>query len=159
MSEQTVKKQKSSDIAMKRAARLLAVQAIYQYLEQGGEASKLVTEFLTHRSGMIEDGETMVSPDPILFKTLMVDVIARHEDMHHLVDQNRSVKEGAELSTLEPLLRAILLCGATELTVHLKTDFPVIISDYVDISKAFYQGREPGLVNAVLDSIRKVVRN
>jgi N utilization substance protein B len=159
MSESIQKKEKSSDVAMRRSARLMAVQAVYQHLQQGEDAPHLVAEFLAHRAGMVEDGDRMVSPDAALFKTLTFDVIQRRADLQPIVDKNRHPKETESAPAMEPLLNAILLCGAAELTFHQQTDFPIIISDYVEIAKAFYEGREAGLVNAVLDGIRKVVRD
>lgn len=158
MSEPLQKKEKSSDVAMRRAARLMAVQAVYQHLQQGEDAPHLVAEFLAHRAGMVEDGEQMVAPDAELFKNLTFDVVQRLSDLQPILDKNRTAKGNDAPGTIEPLLNAILLCGAAELTFHQRTDFPIIISDYVEIAKAFYEGREAGLVNAILDGIRKVVR-
>lgn len=158
MSEASVKKDKSSLSAKRRAARLMAVQAVYQLTHLGGEPAHIVAEYMTYRAGMDVDGETMVEPDPALFKDLTMEVMTRRDDLQAMVDQNRRVKDPENPGKLEPLLNAILLSGAAELTFHPSTDFPIIISDYVDIAQAFYEGKEPGLVNAVLDSIRKVVR-
>lgn len=142
----------------RRAARLMAVQAVYQHLQQGEDAPHLVAEYLAHRAGMVEDGEKMVEPDAELFKTLTFDVLRQKDDFQSMVDKNRTPGAEGAVPAAEPLLNAILLCGAAELSLQQQTDFPIIISDYVDIAKAFYEGREPGLVNAVLDGIRKVVR-
>ncbi len=145
--------------AKNRAARLLAVQAIYQREVNGIEdAASLAAEYMAHRAGMEIDGEKLVEPEPDLLKTLIFGVIEKEEDLRDIVQKNRG-GEGEEVKAPEPLMMACLLCGSYELVFSQDVDFPIIISDYVEVAKAFYEGREPGLVNAILDSVRKVARD
>lgn len=146
---------KSSVSARRSAARLMAVQAVYQILIDGQAAAIVVPEYLAHRAGMEIDGEQMVEPDEPLFAGIVQGVEARRTDLEGLIAANRP----ADKAKSEPLLQATLLCGAYELLAHQETDPPLIISDYIDIAKAFFDGKEPGLVNGVLDAIRKVARN
>ncbi len=141
--------------ARNRAARLMAVQAIYQRGITPNDAASLTAEYAAHRSGMDIDGEKAVEPDSDLLKSIIFGVYEKEDDLSNLITQNR----GETAGTLDPLLQACLLCGAYELAFEQVTDFPIIISDYVEVAKAFYDGKEPGLVNAVLDSVRKAVRN
>ena len=145
--------------AQNRAARLLAVQAVYQReITPTDDAASLTAEYMAHRAGMEVDGETLVEPNPDLLKSLIFGVIEKDEDLKDIILKNRGAGEG-DAKLPEPLMMACLLCGCYELVFTQDVDFPIIISDYVDIAKAFYEGREPGLVNAVLDSVRKVARD
>jgi transcription antitermination protein NusB len=147
-----------SAVAKNKAARLMAVQAVYQMRVNGGMAPLVVNEYLHLRKNMTVDGETMVEPDSQLFTEIVNGVQGRLPDLQPIVAANRPVKEG-QIRVDEPLLEAHLLCGTYELLSHQTIDAPVIISSYVDVAKAFFAGNEPKLVNAVLDSVGKVVRS
>lgn len=139
------------------AARLLAVQAVYQMIRNDQAAADLVPEYLAHRVGMDMDGDgqKMATPNEPLFSEIVQGIEANREHLLGLIVANRS---GDPEKAMEPLLKSVLLCGSFELVGKQATDFPIIISDYVDIAKAFFEGKEPGLVNGILDSIRKVTR-
>lgn len=147
---------KSSAIAMKSAARLMAVQAVYQSFTDDKDMRLIAEEYLHFRSGMEVDGERMIEPDRELFSAILRGVAERREDINGLVDANH--KRDATKASLELLLQSILLCGAYELMANVKTDSPVIINDYVEVTNAFYEGGESKLVNAILDSIGKTIR-
>lgn len=149
--------QKPSPTAMRNAARLMAVQAVYQMAVNKEAAPLVVNEYLGLRQGMVVDGETLVVPDESLFREIVLGVNDRIGDLAEIVSANKTVKEG-QLPQNEPLLQSVLLCGAYELLSHQDIDSPIIISSYVDVAKAFFTGHEPGLINGVLDSIRKVTR-
>lgn len=146
----------SSAIAMKSAARLMAVQAVYQSFTDDKDMRLIAEEYLHFRSGMEVDGEKLVEPDRELFSAILRGVSERRNDLNELIAANHKRDEAK--SSLELLLQAILLCGAYELMANVKTDMPVIINDYVDVTKAFYEGGESKLINAVLDSIAKTIR-
>lgn len=148
---------KPSAIAMRNSARLMAVQAVYQMSVNKKEPAFVVDEYLYHRRGESIDGVEIVEPDSALFTNIVLGVAERHEDLTQIVLSNRPAKEGVPAQP-EALLMAVLLCGTYELMAHQDTDFPVIISSYVDVAKAFFDGNEPSLVNGVLDSARKVIR-
>jgi N utilization substance protein B len=145
-----------SATARKKAARLMAVQAVYQMKVGKKEAPFIVDEYLFLRKNMEVDGETMVEPDESLFRALVLGVAERAEDLAGIIDANRPKKEGGHPD--EPLLMAVMLCGSYELLCHQDIDFPIIISSYVEVAKAFYGGAEPSLINGVLDSVRRVTR-
>ncbi len=149
--------QKPSATAKRNAARLMAVQAVYQMAVNKKEAAFVIDEYLKLRQNMEFEGETMVEPDESLFRDIVLGLNGRIEDVAGIVAANRSVKEDRAPQN-EPLLQAILLCGAYELLSHQDIDFPIIISSYVDVAKAFFSGHEPSLVNGILDSVRKVTR-
>lgn len=148
---------KGSKKARSTSSRLHAVQAVYQSIIRQQDAKHLVKEYIAHRfKEPLDDGKAKVEPDAALFSLIVSNVTDRHEDIVPMVMAalNSRKKEG-HAAQPEPLLKAIILCGACELLVNTETDSPVIISDYIDIAHAFYEGRESKLVNAVLDRIHK----
>ncbi len=149
--------EKPSATARKKAARLMAVQAVYQMAVNNKPAPLVVDEYMGLRQNMEIDGEKMIEADESLFRDIVLGVAERQGDLALIVDANRPKKEEVAHAD-EPLLMAHFLCGSYELLSHQSIDFPIIISSYVDVAKAFFQGHEPKLVNAVLDSVRKVTR-
>lgn len=149
---------KSSSKARRSAARLMAVQAVYQMFLRGQDSKGIVDEYLQYRSGMDVDGEEMIEPDPDLFQTLTNGVAQHRAELEKIIKAARGGKEDEQKAKTELLLGAVLFCGAYELKFHQDIDFPIIISDYLEVSKAFYDGKEPALVNAVLDKVRQAVR-
>lgn len=154
------KSNKGSKKASNSAARLLAVQAVYQMHKNDQSADEVIKELLEHRAGQDYegDGEVMVAPNEDHFMLLVRGVNEHVEQLGEMVSQNRTLKEGA-LPKNEPLLQAILLSGAFELMVLQAIDAPIIISDYLHVTRAFFEEGETKLVNAVLDSIRQTVRD
>lgn len=144
---------KGSLKARKTAARLFAVQAVYQSIQNKEAPSKLYDEYITHRVGMdLEEGQ-MVEPDQPLFRSLLSGVTDRWGDLQQIIKPR--LKTANEI---EPLLTAILVCGAYELLAHTDIDAPIIISDYLDITSSFFEGSEGKLVNAILDAVAKELR-
>lgn len=152
-------KQKGSQKARNSAARLLAVQTVYQMHKNNQDAKTAIAEFLEHRSGGVDaDGDEMVSPNEDHY-ALVVRGVAEHQaQLNEMIALNRGEK-GAKTQESEPLLQSILLCAGFELMVLQSIDFPVIISDYLHVTHAFYDEGEAKLVNGLLDSIRKTVRD
>ena len=162
-SEATTAAGRKSGASARGAARLLAVQALYQMDIRGGTAESTVMEFIQHRTELpvsADGDEDSVRPrdaDKALFANLVQGVAGDREELNAALD---GCLDGANtMERLEPLLRAILSAGAYEL--RSRDDIParVAISEYVRLTDAFFEGREPGLVNAVLDRLARVVRN
>jgi N utilization substance protein B len=149
-----------SPIARKSAARLAAVQAVYQMGLNDQKAPEVIAEFMEHRLGKSVDGEAMVRADGILFEQVVRGLELRIEDAKELVTKalGKRSSEGKSAG-VEPLLHAIMLCGTYELMAHGMTDAPVIISDYVNVAHSFYEDSAPQLVNGVLDTVSKAVRS
>lgn len=155
---QPQKAKTGSQKARNSAARLLAVQTVYQMHKNDQEAETAIAEFLEHRAGVDADGDEMVTPDKDHY-ALVVRGVAEHQaQLNEMVILNRGEKGGNTQKT-EPLLQAILLCGGFELMTLQSIDYPVIISDYLHVTRAFYDDGEVKLVNGLLDSIRKTVRD
>lgn len=143
--------------ARKTAARLFAVQAVYQAIQNKEPPSKLHDEFITHRIGMnlddaSDDGQ-MVAPDQPLFRGILAGVTERWGDLQQIIQPRLRVS-----NDVEPLLTSILVCGAYELMAHHEIDAPIIITDYLNITSSFFDSSEPKLVNAVLDGLSKELR-
>ena len=138
------------------AARLAAVQAIYQQEMEGTPLPRLLHEFHEHRLGArIEDAQYH-DAERDFFDDIVQGVCARREEIDGLIAGR--LAEGWTLERLDRPMRAILRAGAYELIA--RTDVPVgsAISEYVDVAHAFYDKRESGFVNGLLDAIAREAR-
>jgi len=138
-------------------ARLGAVQALYQLaLNPGLGADLVVGEFRLHRLGREIDGETYGEADEELFADI-VRGVARHREQ---LDETLSAALSEEwpLRRLETILRLILEAGAYELAHRLDIPPRVTLSEYVAIAHAFFDGKEPGLANGVLNRLARALR-
>jgi N utilization substance protein B len=142
-------------------ARLLAVQALYQ-IELNRSApgvpgiDVVVGEFVTHRLGQEIEGENYGEADRSLFIDIVQGASSRQGDLDPML--NSALTDEWPLPRLETTLRAILRAGAYELLA--RPDIPprVIISEYLDVAHAFFAGKEPAMVNGVLDRLAHVLR-
>ena len=138
------------------AARLAAVQALYQQEMEGIPVPRLLREFHDHRLGAeIEDAQ-YVAAERSFFDDLVTGVDARRGELDERIAAK--LADGWSLERLDRPMRAILRSGAYELIA--RADVPVgsVISEYVDVAHAFYDKRESGFVNGLLDAIAKDVR-
>ncbi len=138
------------------AARLAAVQALYQQEMERTPLPRLLKEFHDHRLGAnIEDAQYH-DAERDFFDDIVGGVAARQNDVDEAIGAN--LASGWSLERLDRPMRAILRAGAYELIA--RPDVPVgsVISEYVDVAHAFYDKRETGFVNGLLDSIAKQVR-
>lgn len=139
------------------AARLAAVQALYQMDVTGQGLLEVAAEYESFRLGKEVDGAQYLDADPQWFRTILSGVVEEQKTIDPVIHQ--SLLDGWPLSRLDSTLRAILRAGVFELTKKPDVPVAVIVSEYVDIAKAFYdEGEEPGLVNAVLDRVARRVR-
>lgn len=152
---------KGSRKARSSAARLAAVQTVYRMVTEGGGAEQAAREFLDHYAGLSVDGQDLLPPEKTLYGFLVGGVEDRRADLETLLEKNLK-KDGQEAEgasrNIDNLLKSILLCGAYELMANHEVDAPVIIADYLNVTHAFYQGREAALVNGVLDAIKGILR-
>ncbi len=138
-------------------ARLAAVQALYQLeLNPGRGADAVIGEFVHHRLGREIDGDVYGEADEVLFADLVRGVAANRERLDETI--SAALSEEWPLARLETLLRLMLEAGAYEL-VH-RPDIPprVTLSEYVSIAHAFFEGKEPGLANGVLNRLARGLR-
>ncbi len=142
--------------ARRSAARLAAVQALYQVELSGTESEAVLGEFIKHRLGHEIDGAAYVAADPPLFSAILRGTSARKADIDGIV--SAALDPRLPLERIEPLLRAIMRAGTFELLTHSDVHPRIILREYVEIAHAFYQGREPGMINGVLDHIAHRLR-
>jgi transcription antitermination protein NusB len=134
---------------MKSAARLYAVQALFQMEASGQSADEVQTEFETHRFGAVYDGEEMAEGDVDLFRKLVGDAVNWQGRIDQMTD--RALVAKWPIDRIDPTLRALFRAAGAEL-VEGEAPPKVVITEFVDIAKAFFpDGREPKFVNAVLD--------
>jgi len=138
------------------AARLAAVQALYQIELADGDAASVIQEFVEHRLGREVEGDLYAEADPGLFRDLVNGVVDNGEELDHLI--SAALTPEWPLNRLEAVLRAILRAGAYELRYRIDVPTKVVINEYLDIAHAFFNGSEPRLVNGVLDRLAREVR-
>jgi N utilization substance protein B len=138
------------------AARLAAVQALYQQEMESTPVAVLLHEFHQHRLGATIDGVEYVDAEVDFFDDLVKGADARREELDVLIAGK--LAEGWSLVRLDKPMKAILRAGAYELAARADVPAATVISEYVDVAKAFYDARETGFVNGLLDGIAKEVR-
>ena len=140
-------------------ARLAAVQCVYQWLHTDSKKIDEVIEYYRHHyEGLHVDGEVMLTPEPKLFLGVVKGVEKRLDDLENIINQFIKKDSEAFENKKDLLILSVLYCGAYELMAHHEIDAPIIISDYMHITRSFYEGAQPKLVNAVLDNLKKELR-
>jgi transcription antitermination protein NusB len=138
------------------AARLAAVQALYQMDVAGAGILEVVAEYETYRLGKELDGAQYLEADAQWFRQIVSGVVDGQKQLDPVIHD--CLTDDWPLSRLDTTLRAILRAGAWELIAKRDVPVAVIVNEYVDIAKAFFDGDEPKLVNAVLDRIARKER-
>jgi len=138
------------------AARLAAVQALYQQEMEGTPVAPLLHEFHHHRLGATIDGVEYAEAEVDFFDDLVTGVDARRGEIDALIAAR--LARGWSLARLDKPMKAILRAGAYELAARADVPTGSVISEYVDVAKAFYDPREAGFVNGLLDAVAKAVR-
>jgi len=138
------------------AARLAAVQALYQLDIAGTTLPEVLAEFESFRLGREVDGEQYREADPSYFRDIVAGVVRDQRTLDPQVHE--SLTPGWPLHRIDATLRAILRAGAYELAS--RTDVPgrVVVSEYVDIARAFFDADIAGMVNGVLDALARKLR-
>jgi len=138
------------------AARLAAVQALYQHDMEGTPVPQLLHEFHHHRLGATIEDVEYADAEVDFFDDLVSGAAARAGEIDLAIE--RRLASGWSLGRLDKPMKALLRAGTYELMA--RTDVPVAasISEYVDVAHAFYEKRETGFVNGLLDAIAKDVR-
>ena len=138
------------------AARLAALQALYQMDVAKKGINEILAEFEVHWIGREVEGEQYNPAEVAFFRAILEGVLADQGEVDVLVD--RSLQQGWPLRRVEAVLRAILRAGAYELLVRKDVPARVAITEYTDIAGAFFGGDEVGMVNGVLDSLARRLR-
>jgi N utilization substance protein B len=138
------------------AARLAAVQALYQMDVGGSGINDVFAEFESFWLGSEIEGDQYLPAEEAFFRDIVSGVVRDQNKLDPLIDD--ALSRGWPLQRIEAILRAVMRAGAYELE-HRK-DIPgrVVVSEYVDVAHAFVEGDETGMVNAVLDQIARQFR-
>lgn len=146
----------SLDISARSAARLGAVQALYQMDMVGTELDDVVDEFVQHRFGKEIEGETFPEADEAHFADVIRGVVREQRDIDQAI--NGALAKGWTLARIDSTMRAVLRAGVYELRRCKDIPVKVVINEYVNVAHAFFEGDEPGVVNAVLDRLGTTAR-
>ncbi|WP_421737502.1 transcription antitermination factor NusB [Caulobacter sp.] len=137
-------------------ARLAAVQALYQMEVSGVGVDAVVREFSEHRFDRDVDGERMAAADETFFAELAKGVVAKQSDVDQAIVKR--LASGWRLDRLDATARAVLRAGAFELMHRPDVPTEVVIDEYVEIAKSFFEGPEAGFINGALDAIARDAR-
>ncbi|AWL95729.1 MULTISPECIES: transcription antitermination factor NusB [Bradyrhizobium] len=138
------------------AARLAAVQALYQMDIAGAGINDIFAEFESHWLGNEVEGDTYLPAEAAFFRDVVSGVVRDQKKLDPLIDE--ALSKGWPLKRIEAILRAVLRAGAYELEHRKDVPGRVVISEYVDVANAFVDREETGMVNAVLDQIGRQFR-
>src|SRR6266704_3207338 len=150
--------EKSKDKKANRrgAARLAAVQALYQMDIAGAGSNEILAEFESHWLGNEVEGDTYLPAEAAFFRDVVSGVVRDQKKLDPLIDE--ALSKGWPLKRIEAILRAVLRAGAYELEHRKDVPGRVVVSEYVDVANAFVDREETGMVNAVLDQIGRQFR-
>ncbi len=141
---------------MKSAARLYAVQALFQMEHSSQTADAVVREFLDHRFGATYEETEMVDGDVDLFRYVVDAAVNYQAPIDQMTD--RALVAKWPIARIDPTLRGLFRAAGAELS-QTQTPPKVVISEYVDIARAFFpEGKEPSFVNGVLDHMAREAR-
>jgi transcription antitermination protein NusB len=138
------------------AARLAAVQALYQMDIAGTPLNDILAEFESHWLGREVEGSQYLPAEATFFRELVSGFVREQRRLDPLID--RTLAGGWPLKRIETLLRAVLRAGAYELDRRSDVPARVVVSEYVGIASAFFDSEETGMINAVLDALARELR-
>ena len=148
--------QKPNRAAQRAAARLAAVQALYQMDVSQAGLAEVMAQFEAYWLGREVDGVEAGAPDLDFFRDILQGVVREQRPIDLKVDAALAAKW--PLKRVEAVLRAILRAGGYELMFRKDVPARVAITEYVEVAHGFYGEDEPGMVNAVLDAVAHEVR-
>lgn len=141
---------------LRSAARLFAVQALFQMEASGQDARAIAQEFQAHRFGLPTDDLEMPEADITHFRKLVDNAVNWQARIDQMTD--RGLVARWPIDRIDPVLRALFRAAGAELVVP-GTPAKVVINEFVEVARAFFpEGREPGFVNAVLDHMAHEAR-
>lgn len=138
------------------AARLAAVQALYQHEMEATPIARLLDEFHQHRLGVEIDEEQLAEAEVEFFDDVVKGASSRRDEIDALLEDR--LAEGWSLKRLDRTMLQILRAGSYELLARPDVPTASAISEYVDVAHAFFDAREAKFVNGVLDAVAKSVR-
>ena len=144
------------DVAARRAARLGAVQALYQMDMNQVSTDEVIDEFVNHRLGQSLEGVDYAEADEDHFALIIRGVVETQVKIDREIEN--SLASGWTMSRIDSILRAVLRCASFELMSLLDMPARVVINEYLDVTHAFFETDEPKFINGMLDRIAKNIR-
>jgi N utilization substance protein B len=138
------------------AARLAAVQALYQMDIAGTGSNEILAQFESHWIGREVEGNQYLPAEAAFFREVVTGVVREQRSLDPLIDA--VLAETWPLKRIEAILRAVLRAGAFELGHRGDVPARVVVAEYVDVANAFVDREETGMVNAVLDQLARKLR-
>ncbi len=137
-------------------ARLAAVQALYQLETTGSGVEDVIREFQDHRFEQVVDGERFAPGDEAFFADLARGVVEAQDEVDGAI--RARLAAGWKMTRLDATARAVLRCGVFELLHRRDVPREVVLDEYVEIAKSFFDGPEPGFINGILDAVVREAR-
>jgi N utilization substance protein B len=138
------------------AARLAAVQALYQLEMEATPMASLLDEFHMHRLGAEIEDDQYLEADVAFFDDVVRGVAARRDEIDAVL--TRRLAEGWSIARLDRTMLQILRAGAYELMARADINVGTVIGEYLDVAHAFFDARETKFVNGLLDAVAKDLR-
>jgi N utilization substance protein B len=138
------------------AARLAAVQALYQMELAGTGLNEILAEFESHWLGREVEGAQYLPAEAAFFRDVVSGVVREQRVLDPLIDE--ALQKGWPLKRIEAVLRAVLRAGAYEISHRRDVPARVVVAEYADVASAFVERDETGMVNAVLDQLARKLR-
>jgi transcription antitermination protein NusB len=138
------------------AARLAAVQALYQMDLAGTGLNEIFAEFESHWIGREVEGQEYLPAEAAFFRDIVGGVVREQRALDPVIDA--ALARGWPLQRIEMILRAVLRAGTYELEHRRDVPARVVVAEYADVAHAFVDREETGLVNAVLDQLARQIR-
>jgi N utilization substance protein B len=138
------------------AARLAAVQALYQMDIAGSGLNEILAEFESHWIGREVEGEQYLPAEAAFFRNIVSGFLDEQRRLDPRIDA--ALSQRWPLKRVEALLRAVLRAGVYELERRRDVPARVVVSEYVDVARAFLGAEETGMANAVLDQLARDIR-
>ncbi len=148
--------ERSGGAPARSAARLAAVQALYQMEASGQGVNDTIAEFATHRLGGEIDGARLHAADGKFFADIVSGAVETQARLDPYLE--RQLAKGWTLARIDATARAILRAGLYELIRRPDVPSKVVIDEYLEIANAFFDGDEPKFINAVLDAAAREAR-
>lgn len=156
MAQPAGRRRDDREASRRSAARLAAVQALYQMDVAGKGLNEIFAEFESHWIGREVEGSQYLPAEAAFFRDVVSGVVREQRRLDPLIDG--ALAKGWPLRRIEALLRAVLRAGAYELGHRPDIPARVIVSEYVDVANAFLDREETGMANAVLDDLARRLR-
>ena len=134
------------------AARVAAIQALYQLEQEGSHAHEVIQQFLTHHFSKDTD-IAYIKPDTALFQKIVITTCEKTEKINQLISQ--FLLQEWRIERIDSVVRAILRAATCELLGETQVPAPVVINEYINVTKEYFTAKEVAFVNGTLDSISK----